>query len=531
MRSKITNNTQYYKKMFMFCWGALVLAASFEMCFFPSAGNLIGCFMAMGVLLVFQIVLFRFVNWNYPFSFFAFSCLFSYRFFPLFVTLLEGKPISYGMDNPERTFAGELLTFVIAANAFILASIRFSYGGGRRRKNTLVQELLFKMGFYKATSKGVVFILGILGLLARVQTLSMGSIIYFGAAAKFLNAFNDFVYAPVLLFFPCLLEDEYTEPVNFKKIWVWGYLSLISILIIGTNSRSAIIAPFATIALLYVTCILKGYIKIHDDIKIKSWIKYLFILFLLMKLLDSVSNAMLLTRNIRGEVNFEKLIQLSLTSIIDTNEKGEISIKSIDDEPTYSDGWTEVYSKNFILNRFVNIRITDEVLYFADKIDNENRQELQSDFWNRVLTVYPQPILDLFRISLEKKQYENSRGDFLYYKSGIGNFYSLGGYRVTSSFGDGYSTFGFWYFPMQLVLWFIVFKLINWMTYITLEGKYIISSFALMNCYSYFTLMCNSNGMVADLTFCLRTYWQDAFIYLIAMKIAVWGASSFKKLR
>lgn len=35
---------------------------------------------------------------------------------------------------------------------------------------------------------------------------------------------------------------------------------------------------------------------------------------------------------------------------------------------SYSEGWDETYVDNFLLNRYCNMRITDETLYYAMKL-------------------------------------------------------------------------------------------------------------------------------------------------------------------
>lgn len=51
---------------------------------------------------------------------------------------------------------------------------------------------------------------------------------------------------------------------------------------------------------------------------------------------------------------------------------------------SYSEGWDETYVDNFLLNRYCNMRITDETLYYAMKLkgwDSYGNKQMRDMFW------------------------------------------------------------------------------------------------------------------------------------------------------
>ena len=72
----------------------------------------------------------------------------------------------------------------------------------------------------------------------------------------------------------------------------------------------------------------------------------------------------------------------------------------------YRLGWTEEYIDNFMLNRYANIRITDETLYLANNTTNTSlKREMQDDLKNRLICILPSPIITMLGIDINKSDY------------------------------------------------------------------------------------------------------------------------------
>jgi hypothetical protein len=183
------------------------------------------------------------------------------------------------------------------------------------------------------------------------------------------------------------------------------------------------------------------------------------------------------------------------------------------DSNHYAQGWTEEYVDNFMLARYANMRITDQTLYYAEKRGYANTQ-MQELFLDNILALFPTPLLRLFGFHFDKSKLEFSRGDFLY---GSG----FGGYRVTSHVGDGLATFGFWYFPLQFIAFFLVFKLLNCFVFYSAKGL-IYAPFAIMNAFDFLGMFRNANGIMSDIDYIIRGFLQGIITYLIIFYLVRW---------
>ncbi len=477
----------------------LVLAVIGEMLFFPSLANAYGCLMAIISYGVFC----YFLKENYirffPFAFCMYLSMFMYRYLPLIATIAEGKPITYGFERPFETFIYEIILFLISSFAFYLACT-FPREKG---KNNFIQKGLYQLKFFEITP-AIIWGVGLLGLFIRLYNFSAGEVEYGDVGGKFLSGLDYLMYAPFCLVFPSLLKIKYS-----RQNLLWVYALLIFILNIASNSRRQIIIPIGIIVILFFLYLVLNNLQIKDYLSpIKLVILGVFFIFLL-NLLSNISLAMLYTRKLRADVDKLELFQKTIETLQDEALMSRLkaSENSVGGELiSYHQGWTEQYVENFMLARYANMRISDETLYYAEKKGYAN-QQMQTLFIENILALFPTPILRFFGYHIDKNNLEFSRGDFLY---GSG----FGGYRVTSHVGDGLATFGFWYFPIQFIAFFLVFKLLNILIYYTKEGV-IYAPFALMNVFTFLGRFRNANGVTADYAYILRGFVQGIVTYFI----------------
>jgi len=485
-------NKIIYKKVIQYLKVLLFIAIILELVFFPSFSTFLGCVMEFLVLYGFS----YFISEKYiiftPFSFITLLTLFLYRYLPLFGTLFDLHPITYGFQNPNETFIYETITFYI-----ILLSYYFSFS----KSNNLLKNLLHKYSFYEISLKQI-WILGILGMIARLNNFSLGDEFKTGdISGKFFQGFVFIRYSPLILFFPKLLNLKQ----NIKNYHIlYFYFILLNILEIASNSRENILGPILTVSLLALINFF--YFGLNKKINYFK-LSIIFVLCIVgFGLLSLFSDAMLAVRGIRGDINKSALFQSTIDYAFSNENVKNARNKKNEKLINYIDDWDETYLNNFILNRYANLRISDETIYYANKIGFGDKKML-IDLFNKVIDLLPSPIANLIFTDHNKDLRKYSRGDFL------SNRIEYPSYLVTNITGDGLATFGYSFFLILLIVFFFYFKLVN--TFVFISGKSIlISPISLILIYFIFGFSRNGNGIYDQIAFILRTFWEKVLIYL-----------------
>lgn len=500
-----------------------IISTICEMIFFPSWENFCGCVMTFICWYIFDhFFLRRTIILKYPFAFVMYTSMFFYRFLPLSATLLENKPITYGLQIPYMTFLFETLLFIISSFAF-----RTSFTSNN--KNNELQKILLRIGFFKPLPSTVIWILGCIGILARLSSFAAGNVEYGDVGNKFIAGLIFLMYTPFCLFFPSLYTYRSQKSKNSnpnKALWI--YLIIVTVLGIASNSREKMITAIGTfilIALLYQ-------IKRNIHFPQISPIKILFlgvITYFGINIISDFSIAMLYNRTVRSDVSKKELLDRTLETYKDKELMSKLNqINQLEkNQPllSYKYGWDETYVNNFILNRYCNIRITDQTLYYALNIKDDNNR-MQKNFMDNLISLLPTPILEKLDIDLNKHNIRHSRGDLLY---AIGTHSSIfPGFRVTSHVADGLMTFGLLYFPIQFIIFLCIFKLQNALILYT-RKKYIYSIFGLICFFTFFGLFRNANGCSGDAMYLLRGFWQSLILFGIISYIVRVIYTKFKQ--
>lgn len=487
-----------------------------EILIFPSFANLFGCIMMMVSCWMYAKVL---AHINYiikaPFSFFMLTSMFMFHYLPVPATLLSFRPVSFGMAYPIETFVLETVMFALGCLAFLITAPKALKVG------TLKSALTY-FGFYDPFSERTIWMMGFIGLTIRVVSLARGSASTGDIIGKMMNVLFYYMYTPVVMLFPGLYKKEPDKPVNLKQKKVWIYFAVATVISLATNSRNKVIAPFCILILLWLLTIIKCNVSIKGLFTPKKILLITVSLVLLMNVFETISQAMLLNRSIRGELNFTELISATVDSIFSDDRNQEWSKYSEaggDEAGEYSYRWTEEYVKNTWLNRFCNIRISDETLYLGKRLGIEGQKKMQKDFFDRILAVIPQPILQSIVPTFNKELYYNARGDALYIYAGVGGKSNWGEFRVTSNLGDGLATFDVLYFPLQLLSWCIIMMLLNTFSR-QKNGKVCYSLYGLLAAYESMMMFVNGNGILDDILYMVRGYWQEVILFMIVFMIS-----------
>ncbi|PIV97300.1 MAG: hypothetical protein COY55_08840 [Flavobacteriaceae bacterium CG_4_10_14_0_8_um_filter_31_99] len=502
MKDSNTGILNFVRKWLIFI---AIISAIFEMIFFPKFENFIGCIMTLIAVFIYtKFVLKRLIILQYPFAFLLFTSIFLYRYLPLTSTLIEGNQITFGMQLPIETFFYEIILFLFSFVAFYVACPNKIL-----KRNNVFQKILYKINFFEIKSNiyPILWGMGLFGLFIKVYTFGVTDTELSNTTQKFLAGLIYLVYAPILLLFPSLINQKKNK--NSSNIIIIIYVVLITVLNIASNSREQLIEPFFIIIILFLINSLKNNIPLTDLVSpSKITLIGLFLIFGLNFFTD-VSLAMIYNRSIRKDIDKIELFEKTISTYKDEELMKTLKSLSNSDKVhinSYQKGWDETYIDNFMLNRYANMRISDQTLYYA-KLRGFNYPQIQEYYKNRVTAIFPTPILNALGIRFDKEIISFSPGDLLF---GDG----LGGFRVSSHVGTGLSTFGFVYFIIQFTLLFIVFKLLNTFVFYEYYGfKY--APYGLMSVFVFVGMFRNASGWISDLTFILRGYIQGIFTFFL----------------
>lgn len=488
-------------------WGdrLLILFCILEIIFYFSLWNIAGCIMTIISWLIFsRIFLKRHIIVLHPFSFLVFLSMSLYRILPLFATFLEGKPISYKFENAIETFSLETCLYLVSALAFYFAI-------KKRPKNNVIQRFLLKSHFYTPPTPCVLWVLGGIGLCIKLIFVSTGGIEIVDVVGKFFIAFTFFQYAPLILLFPNLYNPSSNQPFKQNKK-IFFYLFFLIILSFSGNSRFTLLEPIGTFILLYFLAFLKSSQTnklISKKIIIGGAITAIFIF----PILTDISDAMLINRKIRSEVSSSELFSKTLDTFLDKEKLEKERKYRKAQEPVisnYREGWTEEYLNNFAFNRYCNMRISDITLYHANQTGYNNKTMI-TGFGEQILRFFPSPILKSLNINIDKS-YIYSRGDLLFATSTHTEIFP--GLRVTSHIADGLATFGYFYFLIQFILFFLQFKLLDCYLFYH-KGNVIYSVYSLICIFDFLAMFRNAHGCIGEVGFIMRGFIQSCLIFIL----------------
>ena len=426
--------------------------------------------------------------------------------------MLEGNSIGYNFVLPFETYCGETLLYLISALAFYLAL--------KYRDSLLsLKKILFQCGFYDKVNDKALWGIGLLGFCINVYVVSR-NIAFGDVIGKTLTGFTFLQFAPLLLFFPVLTKSINDSIIIYNPKCLF-YLILLVIVAFATNQREKILEPICTFILLF----LLSYVNCAKEIRyniIKKYFACGFILLIfIFPIINDISLAMLYNRAFKDDIDRIELFRRTMDTFLDKEkmetlyllkEKKNEKESAVSIENTKK--WTEVYVSNFALNRYCNLKVSDNTLFHAKKVGFPN-EIMYNSFWDDIIQLLPTPILNYFEFEYDKNE-RYSSGDRL--KALSENRHPFRSFLVTSHLADGLLTFGYWYFPIEFVLFFLRFLFLDTFLF-RYKGQVFYSILGLITIFSFLGMFRNAGGCCDSLSYLLRGYWQDVILFIIGFTL------------
>lgn len=472
---------------------------------YPSIENLMGCLSCIyGWILVSRFVF----KWQFVYkAFIPFTIIFGYAIcfllFPLIVTFIEGKPITFRFNVPYLTFINQMIHITVIVTAFRIAL--------KLRISGALSKLWEKFGYFKVPTQSQVWVMGGIGLVCLVTTLlwqgtNMMEMENRGIIGQIVNYCKFFAFFPIALFFTRYFGANYAPPK--KKLIL--YLLLIVAIGIATTRRGTIFTGFFTIA---ATWLFLSIIAHKTIITNKTLIGIFICFYMITGPVADLATAMIINRQTVMEASYKKTFS-KVWQLYQNKEKLHKAYKMATLSNTDNDGdnfyaWSEYYIDNILLDRFCNLRTVDITLDYAQRLGYDNK-DMHKYFDNFIITLLPTPILKAMEIHIDKYSSLYTPGDLMSTKA-LGLRRQYFGYRVAGDTGIGLYLMGYRFYIFAFFVYIGVF--VFFISLVRLKPSFIIPLPVLAT--TYFFYFNNSTGIFQSISLLLRNGIQNIIMYCL----------------
>ncbi len=504
----------------------LLLSVALEIVFFFDPINILASMVLLyGWLMVKEIVLTKYNMLNYPVSFLMIFGLVMFHYvLPIPLTLLEFKPVTYNLVVPLLTFWHHFLFITIIVFSYSLY-LKIS------NKKNIFRNFLSYTNFYKIPSDRIIWMTALLGLGGSFYTYFVygqwqrentdRGLLYYLA-----GLFIPFLWMPIIIPFKKFryLNDEITETTKTTKTNILLYSGLVFIIALTSNMRTILFSGVMTLIFLFVIGILFGYYDLKKLITPKKALLIGLIFFISSGPLIDLGITMVVVRGERTQLSAADFLTKTVEVYQDKERlnkiksMGGVAMDMEKGQSFFIKKWNEDYLSNLLLNRFSNLKISDNCLYHAKNIGYGNLK-MQEIFYKKVIASMPNVMMQFFGMSnSEKIELELfSITDYLYSLS-INDTTVRGSAILGSIPGVGMAIFGYWYLGIIIPVFFIIFYMFDSFVKVK-NGKVIYSYFffiMLLTVVNYFN---DRHVYTFESRFILRTYIETIVVFLITMKL------------
>ena len=488
----------------------LLILTFIEYIYFPSEENIYGCltFVVGWVLLSKFVMIQEQVNK----CFIPFIALFGigicFYFFPLVVTLMEGKPLTFNFGAPFLTFTCQLLNLMMLIAAYRMCLKLYS-------PSNILSRIWSKLGYFTPPTDKQIWVMGFIGVASQLSLLAiMGTdeaeAENLGFLGHLLGVTKTFSAFPCLLPFKSLYTGEsykngFSKPIIF-------YLILLAALGMATGKRTAMFSSFVTIGVCYILPLFTENRKLFTR---KTVFAAFFGFYIITGPFVDFAMAIALGRDNSGNTSAGKTFE-RIWDIYQDKERlrtlYRAAVTLTDNGGDNLQGWSEYYVDNIIMDRFCNLRVCDMSIDYADKLgfDNPRMHEYASNY---ILFLLPTPILQAFGVTTNKFEQQYTPGDLLSMEALNIKYYH--GYRVAGDVGVGLYLWGWSYYLFGFFIYFVLFYFLSSTVRMNQVGALVFPLPVLTDMFRHFLLFNNGTGIVGVLSTILRTGWQAIVVYCI----------------
>ena len=483
----------------------LIIACILEMLFFTCFEGFIGCISSIyGWYIISVCCIKRDFLEKYPLpTIVMFGFGVCYSVLPVIVTLIEGKPISFNFQVPYLTYINQIISTSVIVIAYRIAIKIY-------KPKCLLNRFWNKIGYMAVPSEKHIWVFGILGLFSLLVVMSeMGEEREYQASGNFIPIITKVIsglsLAPICLYFKHLYGDN--TPAKTKS-FVKYYIFILMVLGFATTRRELLFNSVVSIAGIYLFLLFYNNRRIFTA---KNTILVIVVAYLVTGPVAEIAMAMILNRHFGGTASQTAEAVWKLYNDKETLHKAyQMQMAITDNGGDNSQGWSEYYVDNIFLDRFCNLRTIDATMYNAQKMGFGCRagSDYYGNFWINEL---PSPITNMFGL---KKDFVGTAVDHMVTSNFSDERYSLFGCKVGGETGIGLWMFGYWYYPIALITYIIMFYFLC--SFVNVGSKLLIPLPILISFRLYWMFFLNANGIFSSMGYVFtRANLNAIFIYCL----------------
>lgn len=434
------------------------------------------------------------------------SVILSTQLGPLVFQTLYLNPVNFNLRMSYLAFMhtafmlmGLIIGHFIYVNSKFFNTLRLFIHDGFKNKLRLFDDI----------SGGFVFLLTFLAFFAvyfgGVNDIETGDV-----GGKSLAILGFFTMLPLAYFYQGIQNNKRSRAWYFTILGIYFF----ALILLGflRNSRGM----FADFALCFIFILF--YFIYSKKIIITKKVFLIGLLSIIpltffMNLLSLVSGAILINRSIREDTRGIELISSTLDTMLQilTGEinRGGVGVNANVDLNSYN----ELYIYNDFLSRLITVKFDDNILFYSQNIGLDKYFEVNIFYFDRLISLLPQPVINFFTSDFDKSNYMYSYGDWV-------NNLSVGGalssFKLGSVSISGYNLFGYFFYIVVIFTVPVLFSLIDAMEvkYKNIDHKYrvYLSVMAILLLKMIFMLF-NGDSIMGVISFVLRYLWQFIFAY------------------
>ena len=323
----------------------------------------------------------------------------------LFLKTLELNKVSSNLYLPK-----DIYFFLLISTILIIATHMIYVKNYTKNKKSFTFNLIQKFGLYKI-DLNLLFYLGVFSLIMQVlYTFDLMGIGYnntnilggYGVLTDFMLGYNPFY---ILIFQLILSKHLFNKNYSINKIVYFLFFLIVIYISIATNRRDILFFGILNLLMILVTIFLLGKIQIDK----KQFLKYfsIFIILLLSSgTILKLNYAYLIERNNVSRATFTNLTSfLSTFSKINNNKNFYKNFKSNMRFTVTSKINIQNYYDSLIFERLNPIKYADNILFFSKRLDKNTLNEIKSHSFNRMLSIIPQPFINIVNKNFNKSDY------------------------------------------------------------------------------------------------------------------------------